>query len=260
MFVVSKLQVSDPAILRNPILHHGFVGFNASLLRRYTFRPPLRRLAPPALLSVHVSAASSPPLDSAPPGTSELSSPSRLTESVGPPPLHFSQWTLTHKHIVLLNVIACATAVSATWLFFAAIPALLAFRKAAESLTKLMDVTREELPDTMAAIRLSGMEISDLTMELSDLGHDITQGVRNSTRAVRLAEERLRRLTNMDPVSMQEAEYPNTEQKTGPRVARAARNLREGIVKGRSLLKLIFTITRISKMAFSFLTKRSKQQ
>lgn len=33
-----------------------------------------------------------------------------------------------------------------------------------------MDVTREELPDTMAAIRLSGMEISDLTMELSDLG------------------------------------------------------------------------------------------
>ena len=33
-----------------------------------------------------------------------------------------------------------------------------------------MDTTREELPDTMAAIRLSGMEISDLTTELSDLG------------------------------------------------------------------------------------------
>ena len=45
-----------------------------------------------------------------------------------------------------------------------------AFKRAAESLEKLMDVTREELPDTMAAVRLSGMEISDLTMELSDLG------------------------------------------------------------------------------------------
>lgn len=45
-----------------------------------------------------------------------------------------------------------------------------AFKKAAESAEKLLDVTREELPDTMAAIRLSGMEISDLTMELSDLG------------------------------------------------------------------------------------------
>lgn len=45
-----------------------------------------------------------------------------------------------------------------------------AFKRAAESLEKLMDVTREELPDTMAAVRLSGMEISDLTMELSDIG------------------------------------------------------------------------------------------
>lgn len=47
---------------------------------------------------------------------------------------------------------------------------LKAFKRAAQSLEKLMDVMREELPDTMAAVRLSGMEISDLTMELSDLG------------------------------------------------------------------------------------------
>ncbi|KAG6400074.1 hypothetical protein SASPL_141562 [Salvia splendens] len=39
-----------------------------------------------------------------------------------------------------------------------------AFKRAAESLEKLMDATREELSDTMAAVRLSGMEISDLTM------------------------------------------------------------------------------------------------
>lgn len=45
-----------------------------------------------------------------------------------------------------------------------------AFKRACESLEKLLDVTREELPDTMAAVRLSGMEISDLTMELNDLG------------------------------------------------------------------------------------------
>ena len=106
---------------------------------------------------------------------------------------------------------------------------LKAFKRAAESLEKLLDVTREELPGTMAAVRLSGMEISDLTMELSDLGlafsfdhsydvispscsyicrinefpfccsQEITQGVRNSTRAVRMAEERLRGLTNMTP-------------------------------------------------------------
>ncbi|GFY95269.1 hypothetical protein Acr_10g0006540 [Actinidia rufa] len=41
--------------------------------------------------------------------------------------------------------------------------------RAAISLSKLADTAREELPSTMAAIRLSGMEISDLTLELSDL-------------------------------------------------------------------------------------------
>lgn len=55
-------------------------------------------------------------------------------------------------------------------IFFFFLWLLKAFKRAAESLEKLMDVTREELPDTMAAVRLSGMEISDLTMELSDLG------------------------------------------------------------------------------------------
>lgn len=42
-------------------------------------------------------------------------------------------------------------------------------RRAAISLSKLADTAREELPSTMAAVRLSGMEISDLTLELSDL-------------------------------------------------------------------------------------------
>ncbi len=45
-----------------------------------------------------------------------------------------------------------------------------ALRKAAEAFEKLANAAREELPGTMAAVRLSGMEISDLTMELSDLG------------------------------------------------------------------------------------------
>ncbi|XP_050292480.1 uncharacterized protein LOC126733287 isoform X2 [Quercus robur] len=130
---------------------------------------------------------------------SEPSISSHYTSTVGSSSLQLPQWNLTNRHIVMLQVIACAVAVSATWLFFSAIPTLLAFKRAAESLEKLMDVTREELPDTMAAVRLSGMEISDLTMELSDLGQEINQGVKSSTRAVRLAEERLRRLTDMAP-------------------------------------------------------------
>jgi hypothetical protein len=41
--------------------------------------------------------------------------------------------------------------------------------RAATSFAKLADTARKELPSTLAAVRLSGMEISDLTLELSDL-------------------------------------------------------------------------------------------
>ncbi|XP_057416808.1 uncharacterized protein LOC130711268 isoform X2 [Lotus japonicus] len=128
--------------------------------------------------------------------------PPHYTSTVGSsPPLHLSHWNLTQRHLTVLQVFACVTGICATWLFCSAIPALLAFKRAAESMEKLMDATREELPNTMAAIRLSGMEISDLTTELSDIGQEITHGVRSSTRAVRLAEQRLRRFTTVPPPS-----------------------------------------------------------
>ncbi|XP_020255611.1 uncharacterized protein LOC109832640 isoform X2 [Asparagus officinalis] len=123
-----------------------------------------------------------------------------LSSTVGsPPPIELSQWSLGPRHIRVLNVAACVVAISTTWLFFSAIPSLLAFKRAAESMEKLLDVTAEELPDTMAAVRLSGMEISELTVELSDIGQEITQGVRRSTRTVRVAEDRLRQFATMAP-------------------------------------------------------------
>ncbi|XP_040870611.1 uncharacterized protein [Glycine max] len=77
--------------------------------------------------------------------------PSNHTSTtVGSPSL--PHWNLTNRHVTVLNVFACATAICATWLFCSAIPTLLAFKKAAESMEKLMDATREELPNTMAVI------------------------------------------------------------------------------------------------------------
>ncbi|KAL4644102.1 hypothetical protein ACB092_02G139700 [Castanea dentata] len=189
----------------------------------------------------------------------EPSISSHYTSTVGSSSLQLPQWNLTNGHIVMLQVIACAVAVSATWLFFSAIPTLLAFKRAAESLEKLMDVTREELPDTMAAVRLSGMEISDLTMELSDMGQEINQGVKSSTRAVRLAEERLRRLTGMAPAaSVQEVASLKTET-TVPVLARTARGIREGVVKGRSILQMFFTLVQFSRLALNYFTNRAKR-
>ncbi|KAG5035959.1 hypothetical protein JHK87_010869 [Glycine soja] len=60
--------------------------------------------------------------------------PSNHTSTtVGSPSL--PHWNLTNRHVTVLNVFACA-----------------AFKKAAESMEKLMDATREELPNTMAVI------------------------------------------------------------------------------------------------------------
>ncbi|XP_043697844.1 uncharacterized protein LOC122648688 [Telopea speciosissima] len=188
-------------------------------------------------------------------------SPSPLTLSVAfPLSLHLTDLNLTHRHIFILNVIACVVAVSASWLFFSAIPTLLAFKRAAESLEKLLDVTREELPDTMAAVRLSGMEISDLTMELSDLGQEITQGVKSSTRAVRLAEDRLRRMTTMSPTALVQEQTNQRTQRMEPVLARTARGLREGIVKGRSLFQIILSLTRFSRLALNYFGARGQKR
>ncbi|KAE8715829.1 shikimate kinase [Hibiscus syriacus] len=213
-------------------------------------RLPLRSNAYRPVRSNYVSDSSS---------SSEPTVSTNYISSVGSPSFQLSQWSLTNRHILVFNVVACAVAISVTWLFLSAIPTLLAFKRAAESLEKLMDVTREELPDTMAAVRLSGMEISDLTMELSDLGQGITQGVRGSTKAVRLAEERLRGLTDVGSsasvqvVASQKAEVPR------PVLARTARSIREGIVKGRAIVQIFFTLTRFSKMALNYFSSRGKR-
>nr|GLL38708.1 uncharacterized protein LOC109172450 isoform X1 [Ipomoea trifida] len=186
--------------------------------------------------------------------SSELFDQSRLTSAVGSSPA--LQLVLTPRHIQILSFIACTAAISATWLFCSAIPTLLAFRRAASSLEKLMDVTREELPETMAAVRLSGMEISDLTMELSDLGQEITHGVRRSTQAVRVTEERLQQFTNITRSATTQA--PMQTKTAGPAVARKARGIREGIVKGRAVLQMLFTLSRYSGMAFNFFSSRAK--
>ncbi|GAB2260141.1 hypothetical protein Droror1_Dr00010996 [Drosera rotundifolia] len=180
---------------------------------------------------------------------------SRMTETT-PIPI---QWSFCQRDLIVLNFAAFAVAASAIWLFCVAIPTLRAIKRAAESLEKLLDVTREELPDTMAAIRLSGMEISDLTMELSDLGQEITQGVRSSTRAVRVAEERIRDLTNINqaaPVQDIEIKKIGTE----PVVARTARIMRDGVVKGRRLLRMLFTISQLSRFVVKYFVSRAKKK
>ncbi|MBA0754557.1 hypothetical protein Gogos_021104 [Gossypium gossypioides] len=96
--------------------------------------------------------------------------------------------SLSDQAFYLMAFIAFTTSVAFTSMVIATVPTLSAMGRAAVSLSKLADTAREELPGTMAAIRLSGMEISDLTLELSDLSQEIAGGVNKSVKAVQAAK------------------------------------------------------------------------
>ncbi|KAK4766969.1 hypothetical protein SAY86_014720 [Trapa natans] len=114
------------------------------------------------------------------------------------PPRTVSRLSLSDQAFFLLAFIACTMTVAFTSLVVAAVPTLSvsfqALGKAAISLSKLADTAREELPSTMAAVRLSGIEFSDLTMELSDLSKEIVDGVNKSAQAVQAADAGIRRI------------------------------------------------------------------
>lgn len=77
----------------------------------------------------------------------------------------------------LLLVAVCLAAV-----LIAALPAFMELARAARSAEKLFDTLGRELPPTLEAIRLTGLEISDLT-------DDINDGVQSATQVVRQVDQ-----------------------------------------------------------------------
>lgn len=73
-------------------------------------------------------------------------------------------------------------AVSLTAVLIAALPALQELARAARSVEKLADTLRRELPPTLEAIRLTGLEISDLT-------DDVSEGVKSAGQVVKQVDQ-----------------------------------------------------------------------
>lgn len=75
-------------------------------------------------------------------------------------------------------------AVSLTAVLVAALPVLQEIARAARSVEKLADTLRRELPPTLEAIRLTGLEISDLT-------DDVSEGVKSAGQVVQQVDQNL---------------------------------------------------------------------
>lgn len=73
-------------------------------------------------------------------------------------------------------------AVSLTAVLITLLPAVQELARAARSLEKLADTLRRELPPTLEAIRLTGMEITDLT-------DDVGEGVKSAGQVVKQVDQ-----------------------------------------------------------------------
>ncbi len=86
--------------------------------------------------------------------------------------------------VLLLGCSVLLVAVSVTALLVAAFPAIQDLSRAARSAEKLFDRLDRELPPTLEAIRLTGLELSDLSDE-------VTQGVQNASAVVKQVDRTL---------------------------------------------------------------------
>jgi len=80
-------------------------------------------------------------------------------------------------------------AVSLTAVLVAALPALQELARAARSVEKLADTLRRELPPTLESIRLTGLEISDLS-------NDMNEGVKSAGQVVQQVDQSIKGAKN----------------------------------------------------------------
>ncbi len=83
-----------------------------------------------------------------------------------------------------LGVSLFLVAISLTVVLVAAIPAFQELSKAAQSAQKLFDLLQRELPSTLDALRRTGVE-------LSDLSEDMSKGIQNASHVVKQVDESL---------------------------------------------------------------------
>lgn len=86
--------------------------------------------------------------------------------------------------IFWLGLSILLVAVSLTAVLIAALPALHELARAARSAEKLFDTLRREFPPTLEAIRLTGLEISELT-------DDLNEGVKSASGVVKQVDRSL---------------------------------------------------------------------
>ncbi|KAH7666527.1 hypothetical protein IHE45_12G002000 [Dioscorea alata] len=141
-------------------------------------RPPARRRNPPPFLRCKLNSQVHAPVL----GSERLDHLGLLSHSSVSPPVRAPE-LLPGPELGLLSVLFVLTAVVGSFftLTIISFPAKNAFRRLKVSSEKLSKVVSEEVPATLSSLRLSVMEINDLTSELSNL-RNILSGRQHRTK------------------------------------------------------------------------------
>ena len=101
-----------------------------------------------------------------------------------PPPLTSPVFTAPPSLYIAMGTVACIFGSALSAFLVAVIPTLQALKGAADEIANLAASIREEVPDTLAAVRMSGLELTDCLEEVGELTAEVGSGVKNTTRAV----------------------------------------------------------------------------
>jgi len=226
---------------------------------------------PPRQASTMAVIAVSPTTPAYPPPYVDAGSAAAALAAAGPavyaaPPMLY----------LAMGTVACilGSAISAFLLAF--IPTLQALRGAADEIANLAASIREEVPDTMAAVRISGMELTDCLEEVGELTAEVGSGVKSTSRVVGMGFETAGSLGQAAASTVQRVlpevraratpvmkrivertdsmvggvvrENANTEEYSGPAVAAAARATKSGVQYARGALRAAGVARTVGKM------------
>lgn len=121
------------------------------------------------------------------------------------------------------------------------------------------DFMREKLPETMASVRLVGKEVSDLSVDLSDLSQELRKVFRSSMSVVHTADAQLRQLSTSGTPGTS-LRVANQKKAVGePLLASTVRELRGLIAEVRSGFGAAFGIASLFMWASNFGSKHQNR-
>mmetsp|Transcript_602 Transcript_602/g.2386 ORF Transcript_602/g.2386 Transcript_602/m.2386 type:complete len:439 (-) Transcript_602:123-1439(-) len=235
--------------------------------------PPLP--TPPPRPSSVAYVATSPAYQSPPPPPAPIRSPGSMGYDASAAPAAAMAMAsgvgaavLPPSMSVAGGVVACVVGSAVAAFLLALIPVLQAVKGAADEIAGLAAAIREEVPDTLAAVRLSGLELTDCLEEVGELTHEIGGGVKSTGRAVTytvdtagalgkaaadgvkrvvpVVKEKatpvVQRVLERAPVAVEGVEArleenASTEEYSGPVVVAAARATKSGVQYARGALR-----------------------